>query len=517
MSMIKLKINSITIETPEGTSLLDASARAGFNIPAMCHNGELEHFTSCMLCVVKENASGKLLPACTAKAMEGMDIITDDEEISEARKVALELLLSEHAGDCEAPCRVSCPAFMDIPLMNRLIAEGQHSDALKVVMKDIALPGVLGRICPAPCEGACKRKPIDEAVSICLLKRATADVSQKLPEFKRSHPTGKRVAVIGAGPAGLSAAFYLQLKGVQTVVFDKNPKPGGALMYAISDEVLDKTVLAKEIANIENTGVEFQSGTEIDAAAFENIRKEFEAVVVATGDYSSQMDDWGLENNGRQVVVEKGSYLTSLERVFAVGNVNRSVKMAIRSAAQGKEVATAIMQLFNGATVTGDVRKFNSTLGRLLPEEFPEYLKEGSADRRQHPNGKKNAGFDKDMAQKEAARCLHCDCRKPDSCKLRDYAGEYQASKKRFVYTQRKPLKKTIQQDLLVYEPGKCIKCGICVRITAKQKERFGLTFIGRGFDVEIGIPFGKNLEQAFEKTAEDVVKACPTGALAGL
>jgi ferredoxin len=517
MSMIKLKINDIDIQAAEGESLLEASAKAGFRIPTMCHNGELEHFTSCMICVVKEKTSGKLFPSCTARAMDGMDIITDDEEISEARKLALELLLSEHAGDCEAPCRVSCPAFMDIPLMNRLIAAGQFDEALEVVMKDIALPGVLGRICPAPCEGACKRKPIDEAVSICLLKRATADLTKKSPVFKKANPTGKRVAIIGAGPAGLSAAFYLQLKGVQAVIYDKYTKPGGALMYAIADEELDKTVLAKEIENIEKTGVEFHPGTEVDADAFKKLRKEFDAVVVATGDYSPQMDSWGLENNGRQVAVQKGSYLTNLERVFAVGNVNRSVKMAIRSAAQGKEVVTAILQLFNEEIVTGEVRKFNSTLGRLLPEEFPEYLKEGSSEKRQHPVGEKHAGFDKELAQKEAARCLHCDCRKPDSCKLRDYAGEYQASKKRFSYTQRKPLKKVIQHDLLVYEPGKCIKCGICVRLTAKQKERFGLTFIGRGFDVEIGVPFGKNLAEAFEKTAKEVVKACPTGALAGL
>ncbi len=514
--MIKLKINDKNIQATEGESLLEASAKAGFMIPTMCHNGELEHFTSCMLCLVKEKTSGKLFPSCTARAMEGMDIITHDEEIAEARKVALELLLSEHAGDCEAPCRVSCPAFMDIPLMNRLNAAGQFDEALEVVMKDIALPGVLGRICPAPCEGACKRKPIDEAVSICLLKRAAADLHEKSPEFDKNQPNGKRVAIIGAGPAGLSAAFYLQLKGFQAVVHDKNTKAGGALMHAIPDEKLDKTVLAKEIEIIEKTGVEFKTGVEIDAEAFGKLREEFGAVVVATGDYSPHMDPWGLENNGRQVLVKKGSFLTNLDRVFAVGNVNRSVKLAIRSAAQGKEVATAIDQLFNEEPVTGESRMFNSTLGRLLPEEFGEYMKEGSKEKRQHPTGEKRAGYDRELAQKEAARCLHCDCRKPDSCKLRIFAGEYQASKKRFAYSERKPLKKIIQQNVLVYEPGKCIKCGICVRLTAKQKERFGLTFIGRGFDVEIGIPFGKNLEEAFEKTAKEVVEACPTGALAG-
>jgi predicted molibdopterin-dependent oxidoreductase YjgC len=149
MNNDKTKDHDTIIEVEEGSTLLDATNALGINIPTMCHNGDLEHFTSCMVCMVKDAKSGKLLPSCTARALEGMEVITMDEEIREARKVALELLMSEHAGDCEAPCRISCPAFMDIPQMNRLIAAGKSQQALEVVLKDIALPGVLGRICPA--------------------------------------------------------------------------------------------------------------------------------------------------------------------------------------------------------------------------------------------------------------------------------------------------------------------------------------------------------------------------------
>jgi len=216
--MISITLNNISVSVPEGSTLLDAATQLGLEIPTMCHNGDLEHFTSCMLCLVKDGKTGKLLPSCSAKAFDGMEIITNDDEIREARKIALELLMSEHAGDCEAPCRVACPAFMDIPLMNRLIAAGQFEKALEVVMKDIALPGVLGRICPAPCEGACKRKPIDQAVSICLLKRFTADQANTYPAIPTATPSDHKVAIIGAGPAGLAAAFYLQIKGIQAVV-----------------------------------------------------------------------------------------------------------------------------------------------------------------------------------------------------------------------------------------------------------------------------------------------------------
>jgi NADH dehydrogenase/NADH:ubiquinone oxidoreductase subunit G len=90
----------------------------------------------------------------------------------------------------------------------------------------------------------------------------------------------------------------------------------------------------------------------------------------------------------------------------------------------------------------------------------------------------------------------------------------YQASQKRFIYQERRPVKKHVQHDTVVYEPEKCIKCGICVRMTAKYGEKLGLTFIGRGFDVRVGIPFNEELDRSLEKTARKVAEACPTGAL---
>ena len=179
-------------------------------------------------------------------------------KLKKSRKTALELLLSEHVGDCEAPCQIACPAHMNIPKMNRLIAAGKFDESLEVVKRDIALPAVLGRICPAPCEGACHRKTVDEPVSICLLKRFVGDegnLTRIIPEIKK---TGKKVVVIGAGPAGLAAAYYLQLKGIQVTLLDKNEKAGGLLRTKSMMKFLPKDVLDKEIELILNTGVEFQ-------------------------------------------------------------------------------------------------------------------------------------------------------------------------------------------------------------------------------------------------------------------
>jgi alkyl hydroperoxide reductase subunit AhpF len=232
--MITLKINNKEVQVEPGTSVMKAAQQMGIHVPNMCWHDELEHFTSCMLCLVKNKENGKLFPSCSIKADEGMEVVTDDSEIAEARQTAFELLLSEHVGDCEAPCQIGCPAHMNIPLMNRLIAAGKFDESLEVVKRDIALPAVLGRICPAPCEGACHRKTVDEAVSICILKRFVGDEGNS--QFIPAEKTGNKVAVIGAGPAGLAAAYYMQLRGIQVTLFDKAKKAGGQLRTVISEE-----------------------------------------------------------------------------------------------------------------------------------------------------------------------------------------------------------------------------------------------------------------------------------------
>ncbi len=130
ITMIKLKIDNIEIEVKKGTSVKDAAESIGINIPAMCFMKGFSNSPSCMVCLVKEKNSGKLFASCSMEVVEGMDILSEDAEVKEARKDALELLLSDHVGDCEAPCRIGCPAFMDIPQMNRLIAEGKFKEAL---------------------------------------------------------------------------------------------------------------------------------------------------------------------------------------------------------------------------------------------------------------------------------------------------------------------------------------------------------------------------------------------------
>jgi len=512
--MPTLKIDGKLIEVQEGLALHKAAQQAGAEIPLMCYRDGLEHFTSCMVCVVKDAKSGRLIPSCSVTAEEGMDILTSDEEIRAARKASLELLLGEHTGDCEAPCRITCPAGMDIPLMNRLLAQGDFAAAYKVVKQDIAMPAMLGRICPAPCEGACRRKQLDEPVSICLLKRFSADHEMHSIQYLPAANSGYSVAVIGAGPAGLAAAWYIRQRGHRVVLYDKEAKAGGAVRTEVPGHILPQAVLDAEINELLASGIETHFSSPVDTELYDSLLNTHDALVLACALPETVAKDWGLEYNGTGIVVERGSYRCGTGKVFAIGSALRTVKMAVRSQGQGKEVAFSIDQFLSGEQVLGEPQVFNSRFGKLLPEELAEYMKEADGHIRLQPAAGLEGGFSREEVISEAKRCMRCDCREKDDCLLRQFSDTYKADQKHFSGSGRIHIRKVQTHEDVIYEPAKCIKCGICVRLTEKEKEKFGFTFIGRGFDAVVAVPFNKELSEALQKTAREVVQACPTGAL---
>ena len=517
---ISLKIDGKVVNVPGGATLLQAAREAGVDIPVMCFYEGLDHFASCMVCMVKNKVDGQMLASCTVRAEEGMDIITGDEDVFAARKAALELLLSDHTGDCQAPCQLACPAHMDIPLMNRLLAQGKVDEALQVVMQDIPIPSVLGRICHAPCEGACRRKSVDDPVSICLLKRYAGDIgTQQAPVgFKPPQEGSKEVAIIGAGPAGLSAAYYLQLKGYRCTLYEKTDRAGGLLYEAEAPDEGYLEVLGREVSWILDTGIDLKTGVSVDGAMFEKISTASDAVVLATGAFGDPGDEfrtWPIESGKHGFSIDKSTYQTSRPGVFCIGNAIRQVKSAVRSVGHGREVATCVDQYLSGNSLKGHPRMFNSRFAKLRSEEVGEYLKESHPGKRLEPAEGKGKGFDSGEMVEEAGRCLHCDCRDMHVCKLRIHADSYDAVQKKFKKDEFAPVTKVFVHEAVIYEPQKCIKCGICVRLTGLKKEKYGFTFIGRGFDVRIGIPFDETLEASLKKTAVEIAGACPTGALA--
>lgn len=501
--MIKLKIDNIEISVPAGTSVLKAAESAGIVIPTMCYVESFPNHASCMICAVKNNISGEFIPSCEMKVQEGMDIICNSNEVIEFRKDALELLLSDHVGDCEAPCRISCPAFMDIPKMNRLIANGEFVKALEVVKEEIALPLILGYICSAPCENACRRKQMEGAVSICQLKKFVAIKYSENGKYylpKKQITSNKKIGIIGSGMAGLSAAYHLLKYGYSCTLFDKNEKAGGRLLNVSENEMPGK-ILETEIEILKQFGAEFRLNSSV---TIDHIKNDFDAVIIASGENS----------NVQQLQINEDTFTTNILGVFVTGSVIKPIKMAVKVVANGKATANSVHTFLSGNTSVKKHKQFNSRFGKLNESEIIEYLEESKSGNRNEPLNGKHAGFNNEEAIAEASRCLRCDCRKAESCKLRILSDKYEADQQKFKSAERKTIKKLFQNEVLVYEPEKCIKCGLCVEITKRNKDIVGLAYVGRGFDIQINIPFNKLLDEAIKNSALECISNCPTGAI---
>ncbi|MCX5683655.1 MAG: FAD-dependent oxidoreductase [Planctomycetota bacterium] len=517
--MPRLLIDGKEVEVAPGATILDAARRLGIKIPTLCYLDGCTPSTSCMACVVKVKSPDRLVPSCGMRAEDGMEIESETDEVREARRQALELLLSDHPGDCTGPCQSICPARMDIPKMLRQAAAGDWAAAAATARATLVLPAVLGHVCPAPCEKGCRRADHDEALSIRLLHRRAADSdladgASLLPPCKPA--TGKRVAVIGAGPAGLAAAWHLLQEGVACTILDEREHPGGVLRQSAPELHLPLEVLDAEIALIARLGAEFRMRTRVGQdLALADLQKEFDAVLIASG--TPPTTDAGPQANlllpeGAQV--DRHTFKSSVPGLFAAGDIVHHHRMAVRGVADGAAAAHSILQFLAGAPVTALKRPFSTRLHTPTKEEMSRLAAGASASGRVSPGGGEATGLTTEEARREAPRCLHCDCRKADACKLRDYSDAFGASPGRYHGT-RRPFEQDAQHSGVVYEPGKCISCGLCIQIAARAKEPLGLTFIGRGFSVRVGAPFSTTIAEGLKKVAAECVAACPTGALA--
>jgi len=289
--MINLKINELNIEINSGATILEAAVAAGVEIPTLCHGDGLHPYGACGICLVEVENSPRPVRACVTPVVDGMSVHTETARIQELRKFTLELLLSDHSGDCLPPCSLNCPARTDCQGYVRHIAKGEITQAVELIKERLPLPSSIGRVCPRPCEEACRRQLVEEPISIAKLKffASDKDLFSDAPFVPEILPqTGKSVAIVGGGPGGLSAAYFLKKKGHSVVVFDAMPEMGGMLRYGIPEYRLPKNILAAEIDLIARMGVEMKNNVRIGSdVSLSELRNKFDAVIIAAGAWKS--------------------------------------------------------------------------------------------------------------------------------------------------------------------------------------------------------------------------------------
>ncbi|MCL2742658.1 MAG: 2Fe-2S iron-sulfur cluster-binding protein [Planctomycetaceae bacterium] len=343
---MKITIDNQLIPFTSRQTILDAARSAGIDIPVLCfreRNNCRITPASCQVCLVKLDGK-RFVPSCASKAEDGMVVESETDEVKQLRKTALELLLSEHYGDCAAPCQLACPAGLDIPKVLRAIQRNDFTEALEIIKQFASSVDCAN--CRKPCETVCRRNGLDSAVSISRL---------------------------------------------------------------ISELML------RDVSSSQST-------------------------LQATPQAAVKMK-WSVKRN--------------------------------------KPSKETLQTLENTASKLREAEGITETDCEIV---------------------------------KQANRCLHCDCLGKDKCSLLRYCTLYNASPRRF--SQQPATVPPIISGKIVFEMEKCIRCGVCIAVAEKNGEETGLSFIGRGYDVKVGVPFAHPLDAALQNSAEEAAAMCPTGAL---
>ncbi|RGY81930.1 NAD(P)-binding protein [Dorea sp. AM58-8] len=309
------------------------------------------------------------------------------------------------------PCVALCPAHVDIPGYIALVGEGRYADAVRLIRKDNPFPTTCGFICEHPCELRCRRNMVDDSVNIRGLKRVAADFAGEVEPPKCAPSTGKKIAVLGGGPGGLSAAYYLQLMGHQTTVYEMLPKLGGMLRYGIPNYRLPKERLEDDVNAILKTGVQVEYGKKIGQdITIQDLREQYDAVLITIG--ASTDKKLGLEGEDSEGVMSAVQFLRNIGKniitdltgkevaVIGGGNVSMdAVRTAKRLGAKKVSIVyrrrmadmTALPGEINGAVAEGielqtlkapaaiDVDENNHVKGIYVTPQMVSSIKNGRA------------------------------------------------------------------------------------------------------------------------------------------
>jgi hypothetical protein len=330
-----------------------------------------------------------------------------------------------------ARCSQACPAGIDVPKYVRLVGSGKFDEALAVMKQANPFSGVCGRVCLAPCEEACRQEKQGQPIAIKLLKRFAFEHG-KYRSKMTSRPTGKRVAIIGSGPSGLTAAYFLAKKGHKVTVFEAMPEPGGMMRVGISQTELPRDVLDQEINDIKGLGVEIRLNNHIESLD-ELSRQGYEAILVAIGcplalrrsavvtALSSKpeiLKQFGLAskrmNGANTIEVDPDTLATSRPGIFATGDAILGPTSVVHAIGSGKKAAISIDRYVGGngelpieeIEATGPTSR-ETFLERQKPKRRPKLPKYSKSEIVQ--SGEDEPGLNQAMAVAEGQRCWRCD------------------------------------------------------------------------------------------------------------
>ena len=276
--------------------------------------------------------------------IDGMTAFKDDYQSHLERGVCTEQFAA-------VPCVAGCPAHVDIPGYIALIREGQYADAVRLIRKDNPFPGVCGLVCEHPCEEHCRRQIVDDSINIRGLKRYAVESVAEVPAPACAPSNGKTVAVIGGGPAGLTAAYYLRLKGFDVAVYEKRQKLGGMLRYGIPNYRLPDEYLDRDIDNILSTGIKVHYGTTIGKdISFSELRSNFDSVYISIGAHGAKkLNCTGEDAQGVLYAVDLLAYVGegnrpdfTGKRVVVVGGGNVAMDAARTALRLGSSSVTCV-------------------------------------------------------------------------------------------------------------------------------------------------------------------------------